>query len=85
MITDYKFNKTDSLDAKQFFNFLDEMHFDKHAKVKSLRDRNLLKKRFIKTSILASGLRTIFVSENPTKLCEKVKSFKTSWKYFEHN
>ena len=43
MITDYDFNKTDSHDAKQFVNFLDEMNFDIHAKGKSSRDKNLLK------------------------------------------
>ena len=43
MITDY-FIKTDSPDAKHFINFLDEMHFVIHAKGKSSRDKNLMKK-----------------------------------------
>ena len=43
MITDYDFNKTDSPEAKQFVNFLDEMNFDINAKGKSSRDKNLLK------------------------------------------
>ena len=47
MITDYDFNKTDSPGAKQIIDFLDEMHFDTHAKSKSFRDKNLIKKTFI--------------------------------------
>ena len=43
MITDFGFNKTDSTDAKQIANFLDQMHFDIHAKGKSCRDKNLIK------------------------------------------
>ena len=43
MITDYDFNKTHSLDANQIINFLDEMHFDIHAKDKSSRDKNIIK------------------------------------------
>ena len=43
MITDYDFNKTNSPDAKQIIKFLDEMHFDIHAKVKSSREKNLIK------------------------------------------
>ena len=46
MITDYDFNKTHSPYAKQFFNFLNEMHFDTHARVKSSTDNNLIKKLF---------------------------------------
>ena len=44
MIIDYDFNRTNSPDAKQIIHFLDEMHFDIHAKGKSSRDKNLLKK-----------------------------------------
>ena len=43
MISDYDFDRTDSHDAKQIINFLDEMHFDIHAKGKSSRDENLIK------------------------------------------
>ena len=38
-ITDYVFDKTNSPDAKQFYNFLDEMHFDIHAKANTSRDK----------------------------------------------
>ena len=63
MITDYDFNKTDSPDAKQIINFLDEMHCDIHAKGESSRKKNLRKSILIK-AILASGLKTIFLPEN---------------------
>ena len=46
MITDYDFNETGSPDAKQFINFLDEMHFDIHAKIKKSRDKKLVKNFF---------------------------------------
>ena len=43
MVTDYDFNGTDSPDAKEIFNFLYEMHFDKHEKGgKSSRERTLI-------------------------------------------
>ena len=48
MVTDYDFNKTDSSDAKELNNFLDEMHFDTRAKSKSHRDKNLIKSIIIK-------------------------------------
>ena len=73
LITDYDFNKTESPDAKQLIHFLDEMHFNIRATCKSNRDRTLIKKYYIKRSILASGLRTVFLSENPDELCDKLK------------
>ena len=54
MMTDYDFNKTDTPDAKQIFNFLHEMHLATHAKGKSLRDKNLRKK--IKKTIIIKEL-----------------------------
>ena len=41
-ITDYKFITTDSPDAKQIIDTLDEMHSDIISRGKRLRDRNLL-------------------------------------------
>ena len=74
MITDYAFNKTDSPDAKQFNNFLDEMHFDIHKKGgKGSRDRTLIDNYYNKRSILKSGLRTTFHSENSDELCDRIK------------
>ena len=57
MITDFALNKTESPDATQIINFLDEMHFDIHTKGKSSRDKNLIKNYFNKRTILASGLK----------------------------
>ena len=73
MVTDYKFKTTDSLDAKLIINILDEMHFDFHSRGKSLRDRTLRKNYFNKRSILASGLKTVFLSENPYEVCDELK------------
>ena len=41
MITDYDINETDSPDAKQIITFLDERHFDTHAKDNCFRVKNL--------------------------------------------
>ena len=73
MITDYGFNKTVSADAKLKIKFLDEMHFDIHAKGKSSRDRNLMNNYFKKRALLASGNREIiFLPQNPNEFCDKV-------------
>ena len=48
-----------------------------------VRDRYLKKNYFNKRAILASGLRTIYFSENPNELCDKLKLFlqeKRAWK-----
>ena len=73
MITDYDFNKTESPDGKQINNFLDEIHFNIRATGKSNRDRTLIINYYNKRSILASGLRTVFFSENPYELCDRLK------------
>ena len=46
MITDYKFSTTGSRDAKLMIDFMDEIGFDIHARGKSSRGRNLIKKQF---------------------------------------
>ena len=78
VITEYNFKITDSPDAKQNINFMDQMHFDIRSRGKCSRDRNLIKNYFNKTAILASktasGLRTIFPSENPNDSFDKLKS-----------
>ena len=43
MITDYKFNRTDSPDATLTIDSMDEMDFDKQSRGKKLRVRNLIK------------------------------------------
>ena len=42
MITEKKFATTDSADARLIMNSKDEMHFDTHARVKSVKDSNLV-------------------------------------------
>ena len=73
MITDYDFNKTDSPDAKQSFNILDELHFNIRITGKSNRDRTLRNNYYNKRSILASGLQTIFLPKNSDELCDRLK------------
>ena len=48
IITDYDFNKTNSPDAKQIFDFLVELNFDIHAKGKSSKEKNLMKNYYKK-------------------------------------
>ena len=55
MITAYHFIKTDSTDAKQINKFLDEKHFNIHAKGKNSRDKNLIKTIIIKELYLHLG------------------------------
>ena len=43
LITEYKFNTTDSRDTKLIIDFMHEISFDIHARGKSLRDRHLIK------------------------------------------
>ena len=64
-LTDYKFIKTASPDAKLFIDNMDGRHFDIHARGKSLRDKTLMNIYFNKRAIVASVLRTIFLSDNP--------------------
>ena len=53
------FKKTDSHDAKQIINFLDEMRFDIHTTGKSNRDGNLIKNYYNKRFLLASGVQEV--------------------------
>ena len=76
--TDFKFNTSYSPVAKLIIDFMDEIRFDKHARGKSFRDRNLIKNYIIKRAILASVLKssekTTFVSESPIDLCDRIFS-----------
>ena len=72
-LTDYDFNKTDPPDAKQIISFLAKIHFDIHAKGESSRDINLIKNYYNKRAILASGLKTFFLSESPNEICKRIK------------
>ena len=68
------FNRTDSPDAKQTVNFLDEMLFDIHTKGKSFSDKNLIENYFKKSALLASGIQEIvFLPENSNELCTRLR------------
>ena len=57
--TTYQFKTTDSPDAKLNIDFRDEIHFDIHTRVESLRASNLIKKLFNKQALLAFGLQQV--------------------------
>ena len=75
MITNSKFNVdlASLSDKKLMYDFAKEMHFDQNAPGnKSTRDRKLIK--LLKSSaVMASGVTTIFVSENADELCDRLK------------
>ena len=75
MITNSKFNVdlTSLSDKKLMYDFAKEMHFDPKASGnKSTRDRKLIK-LLESPAIKASGITTIFLSENPNELCDRLK------------
>ena len=61
-------------DKKLMYDFAKEMHFDERAVGnKSTRDRTL--KKLLKSPglmVSASGIATIFLSENPNELCDRL-------------
>ena len=75
MITNSKFNVdlASLSDKKLMYDFAKEMHFDTKALgKKSTRDKTLIK--LLKSpAIMASGVTTIFLSENPDELCDRLK------------
>ena len=75
MITNSKYNVNHASlsDKKVMYDFAKEMHFDLKAQGnKSTRDRTLI--NLLKSpAIMASGVTTIFLSENPNKLCDRLK------------
>ena len=75
MITNSKFNVDLATlsDKKLMYDFAKEMNFDQNAPGnKSTRDRKLIK--LLKSSaIMASGVTTIFLSENADELCDRLK------------
>ena len=75
MITNSKFNVdlASLSDKKLMYDFAKEMHFDPKADGnKSTRDRKLIK-LLESPAIMASGITTIFLSENPNELCDRLK------------
>ena len=75
MITDIKINLdlASLSDQKILYDFAKEMHFDaKGPGNKSTRDRTL-KQILESPAFTASGFSLIFLSENPNKLCDRLK------------
>ena len=72
MTTDLDINKTKSPNAKQIINFLDEVNFDIHAKGTNCTDKNLIENYYSKTALLASGLKSIFLSDNFDEICDRL-------------
>ena len=76
MITNKNYNvNLASLQDKFLYDFAKEMIFDTKAQGrKSTRDSTLI--RLLKSpAIMAAGVTTIFLSENPDELCDKLKIF----------
>ena len=75
MITtkNYKVDLAKLPDKKLMFEFAKEMFFDEKALCnKRTRDKSL--KRLLHFSaIMASGISTIFLPENPNELCDRIK------------
>ena len=78
MITNSKYNidHASLADKKLMYDFAKEMHFDPKASGnKSIRDRKLIKLlNSPGLMVSASGIsKTIFLSENPNELCDRLK------------
>ena len=75
MITNSKYNVNlaSLADKKLMYDFAKEIHFDQNAPGrKSTRDNTLIK-LLNSPKIMASGITTIFLSENADELCERLK------------
>ena len=75
MITNSKYNVNlaSLADKKLMYDFAKEIHFDQNAPGrKSTRDNTLIK-LLNSPRIMASGITTIFLSENADELCERLK------------
>ena len=75
MITNKNYNVdlASLAEKKLMYDFAKEMHFDeRRVGNKSTRDRTLIK--LLKSpAIMASGVTTIYLSENPDELCNRLK------------
>ena len=69
----YNVNLASLQDKKLVYDFAKEMHFDTKAQGnKSTRDRTLIK-LLNSPGIMASGITTIFLSENADELCDRLR------------
>ena len=75
MITNKNYNVdlASLVDKKLLYDFAKEMHFDeRRVGNKPTRDRTLIK--LLKSpAIMASGVTTLYLSENPNELCNRLK------------
>ena len=74
-MTNYDFNvdHSNQQDRKLFYEFAKEMNFNiKQKGKKSERDKSI-KKLLNSPAFMASGVTTIFLSENPDELCNRLK------------
>ena len=75
LITNHKFNADHSSpqDKKLIYEFAKEMNYDtKSTGPPSTRHTSIIK-IFESPAIMASGVTTIFLSENPNELCDRLK------------
>ena len=74
-ITNYDFNvdHSNQQDRKMIYEFAKEMNFNiKQKRKKSERDKSI-KRLPNSPAIMASGVTTIFLSENPYELCDRLR------------
>ena len=76
-ITNYKFNADHSSpqDKKFFSEFAREMNYDTKSVGRPSVRHNSIVKILSSPAIMASGLTTIFLSENPDELCDRLRLF----------
>ena len=75
LITNYKFNADHSSprDKKLIYEFAKEMNYDTKSIGRPSIRHNSIIKILESPTIMASGVTTIFLSENPNELCERLK------------
>ena len=75
LITDYKFNADhcSSQDKKIISEFAKEMNYDTKGISRPGVRHNSIVKILNSPGIMASGVTTIFLSENPNELCDRLK------------
>ena len=75
MITNSKYNVNlaSVADKKLMYDFAKEIHFDQNAPGRKSTRYNTLIKLLNSPRIMASGITTIFLSENADELCDRLK------------
>ena len=74
LITNYKFNADHSSpqDKKLIYEFAKEMNYDTKSTGRPSTRHTSIIKILESPAIMASGVTTIFLSENPNKLCDRL-------------